>query len=86
MVMNALQLSSYIKPILEDPTLKHVVNVRLGTKALAFWPYRFVTDPDADETLRLFQHIVNQGKHLSIMAHFSHPAELDTPVVQVKVV
>lgn len=83
MVMTAQQLSAYVDPILEDPTLAHVATIRFGTKAVAYWPYRFVTDPDADATLRLFQRIVESGRHVSIMSHFSHPNELSGPVPQV---
>lgn len=84
MVMNSAQLSAYVDPILQDPTLDHVATIRFGTKAVAYWPYRFVTDPDADDTLRLVQRIVESGRHVSIMAHFSHPIELTGPAPQVK--
>lgn len=83
MVMNAQQLSAYVNPILQDPSLDHVATIRFGTKAVAYWPYRFVTDPDADETLRVFQRIVESGRQVSIIAHFSHPNELTGPVPQV---
>ncbi|CAN0246242.1 unnamed protein product, partial [Hapterophycus canaliculatus] len=82
MVMNAKQLAAYVDPILQDPSLEHVATIRFGTKAVAYWPYRFVTDPDADDTLRVFQRIVDSGRHVSIMAHFSHPHELAGPVPQ----
>lgn len=84
MVMTSQLLSAYVDPILNDPTLDHIATIRFGTKAVAYWPYRFVTDPDADETLRLFQRIVESGRHISIMAHFSHPNELSGPVPQVR--
>lgn len=83
MVMTSQQLSSYVDPILHDRQLEHVATIRFGTKSVAYWPYRFVTDPDADDTLRLFQRVVNSGRHVSIMAHFSHPHELLQPVAQV---
>lgn len=86
MVMNAKQLAAYVDPILQDPSLEHVATIRFGTKAVAYWPYRFVTDPDADDTLRVFQRIVESGRHVSIMAHFSHPNELAGPVPQVSVI
>src|SRR5262249_40194301 len=56
--------------------------IRFGTKAPAYWPYRFVTDPDADELLKLFEEIVNAGKHLAVMGHYSHPRELQTDIAQ----
>jgi L-lysine 2,3-aminomutase len=54
--------------------------VRIGTKALTFWPYRFVTDPDADELLDLLARLVQAGKHVALMAHFNHWREMDTDI------
>lgn len=82
MVMKSNQLSRYLDAISSDPTLAHIRNIRIGSKSLAYWPYKFVTDADADDTLRLFERTVNAGKHVSFMAHFTHPVELSTPVVQ----
>lgn len=79
MTMKARQLSLYIEPLLE-PKLDHIQTIRIGTKSISFWPYRYVTDEDADNTLRLFEKIVQRGKHLAIMAHYEHWQELDTPV------
>lgn len=41
-----------------------------------------MTDPDAPEILRLFEKVARSGRQLSIMAHFSHPIELEKHVVQ----
>ncbi|MBB6173745.1 KamA family protein [Nocardiopsis mwathae] len=73
MIMGEGVLSRYIEPLLGIETLE---SIRIGTKALAYWPQRFVTDPDADDTLRLFEKVVASGKNLAFMAHFSHPNEL----------
>ncbi|MCA9127088.1 MAG: hypothetical protein KDB22_08380 [Planctomycetales bacterium] len=81
MVMKTVALEKHLKPILE-PRFDHVQNIRIGTKSLSFWPYRFVTDPDADDLLRLFSTLVNRGKHVAVMAHFDHPRELSPPVVE----
>lgn len=81
MVMHAKLLRKYVAPLLgEKPGNLH--SIRFGTKSLAYWPYRFTTDKDADDILRLFDDIVAAGYHLSIMAHFSHPRELSTAVVE----
>ena len=40
-----------------------------------------MTDPDTPELLRLFEKVTQSGRQLSIMAHFSHPRELEQPVV-----
>ena len=80
MIMGAPVLRRYIEPLLE-PGLEHIESVRIGSKALAYWPQRFVTDPDADDTLRLFEQVVASGRTLAFMAHFSHPRELEPPLV-----
>jgi KamA family protein len=80
MIMGAGVLRHYIEPLL-DPRLEHIESIRIGTKSLAYWPQRFVTDPDADETLELFEQVQAAGKTLALMAHFSHPRELEPPHV-----
>jgi KamA family protein len=76
MIMGAPVLRRYIEPLL-DRRLDHIESIRIGTKSLAYWPQRFVTDPDADDTLRLFEEVVGAGKNLALMAHYSHPRELE---------
>jgi len=80
MIMGAGVLRHYIEPLL-DPRLDHIESIRIGTKSLAYWPQRFVTDPDADDTLRLFEEVAAAGKSLAFMAHFSHPRELEPELV-----
>jgi KamA family protein len=80
MVMSAKNLTNYIESLINHK-IPHLQNIRIGTKSLSYWPYRFLTDPDADDLLKLFEKIVEQGYHLSIMAHFSHPNELKTEAV-----
>lgn len=79
MVMKTAVLRRYIEPLL-GPGLEHITSVRIGTKAPAYWPHRFVTDDDADDLLRLFEEVRAAGKSLALMAHFSHPRELSTPI------
>lgn len=81
MVMKTRNLESYLAG-LTAPEFEHVQTIRIGSKALSFWPYRFVTDSDADGLLRLFERLVNSGKHVAFMAHFNHWREMDTPVAQ----
>jgi KamA family protein len=80
MIMGAPVLRRYIEPLL-DPALAHIESVRIGSKSLAYWPQRFVTDPDADDTLRLFEEVQRAGRTLAFMAHFSHPRELQPALV-----
>jgi KamA family protein len=79
MIMGEPVLRRYIEPLL-DPALSHVESIRIGSKSLAYWPQRFVTDPDADATLELFQQVTESGRTLALMAHFSHPHELAPPL------
>lgn len=81
MVMKAHHLEDYIRPIL-SPELAHVQTIRIGTKSLSFWPHRYVSDPDSDEMLRLLERCVRAGKHVSIMAHYNHWCELETPIAR----
>jgi L-lysine 2,3-aminomutase len=80
MIMGAPVLRRYVEPLL-DPRLDGLESIRIGSKSLGYWPQRFVTDPDADETLRLFEEVVASGRCLAFMAHFSHPRELESPLV-----
>jgi KamA family protein len=80
MIMGAPVLRRYVEPLL-DSGLDHLESIRIGTKSLAYWPQRFVTDPDADDTLRLFEEVAATGRNLALMAHFSHPREMEPPIM-----
>lgn len=80
MIMGAAVLRRYVEPLL-GPGLEHIESIRIGTKSLSYWPQRFVTDPDADDTLRMFEEVSAAGKTLALMAHFSHPRELEPALV-----
>lgn len=81
MIMKAKIFATYITPLLEAD-IPNLQTIRIGTKALAYWPYKFTSDDDADELLNLFESIIKKGINLSFMAHFSHPVELETEVVK----
>ncbi|MFO8005602.1 KamA family radical SAM protein [Thioalkalivibrio sp.] len=81
MVMKTQNLAAYLEPLLA-PEYDHVQTVRIGTKALSFWPYRFVTDNDADALLRLLERMVDAGKNVAVMAHYNHWREMDTPIAR----
>ena len=81
MVMRTEVLERILEPLL-GPQYSHIDSIRIGTKALSFWPYRFWSDKDADSLLRLFERLTRAGKHVAIMAHFSHWRELETTAVQ----
>lgn len=82
MIMGEALLRRYIAPLIDPASgLGHLESIRIGTKSLAYWPQRFVTDPDAGATLALFGEVVASGRTLALMAHFSHPRELEPPVL-----
>jgi KamA family protein len=81
MVMKASHLAGYLEPLLARQ-FEHVQTVRIGTKSLSFWPHRYVSDPDADDLLRVLERMVRGGKHVALMAHYNHWRELETPVAR----
>lgn len=81
LIMKTKILETYIRPLL-SPELSHIKNIRIGTKALGYWPFRFTSDDDSDDLLKLFEEIKKSGKHLAFMAHFNHPVELENDYVK----
>ena len=81
MIMKTKIFSTYIDSLL-DAELPNLKTIRIGTKALAYWPYKFLSDDDAEDTLKLFEKVTQKGLHLAFMAHFNHPAELSTDAVK----
>lgn len=81
MVMNVSTLEAYILPLLE-PEFDHIRTIRIGSKSLAYWPYRYISDEDSEQIVNLFKRIVASGKNLSFQAHFNHPRELSTKAVE----
>ena len=79
LVLNADVIKKFIDPILD---IDHIEVVRINSKALAWWPYRFTTDKDADELLKLFEYIQSKGKHFNLTGHFTHARELENDVVK----
>lgn len=80
MIMKNKIFGSYIDALLKAD-IPNLQTIRIGTKALGYWPYKFITEDDADDTLRTFEKIVKSGKNLAIMAHFNHPVEMSTDAV-----
>lgn len=80
-IMTTDTLRRALQPLLA-PEFAHVTTIRIGTKALSYWPYRFTHGPDADDLCRLMEEVVAAGKHLTVMAHYTHPRELATQPAQ----
>lgn len=81
MVMKTKHLKAYLEPLLR-PEFDHVQTIRIGTKALSFWPHRFLGAEDADELIALLESLVEAGKQVAVMAHYNHWKELDTKTAQ----
>lgn len=81
MIMKARIFSKYVDALI-DAKLPNLKTIRIGTKALSYWPYKFLTDSDSEEMLAIFEKIVQNNIHLAIMAHFNHPEELSTSSVK----
>ena len=84
MVMSVKKLKEYIEPLLSS-NITNLQTIRIGTKALGYWPYKFISDKDSDELLQLFKKVTNKGIQLAFMAHFNHPNELKTNAVKVAI-
>lgn len=85
MIMRTELLRKYIEPLIREPGLEHLKGIRIGTKAPAYWPYRFTHGEDADALMRLIEGIREAGKEPAIMAHYSLARELETPVAELAV-
>ena len=83
MIMSPRTISKYIDTII-DAKIPHLDTIRFGTKSLTYWPFTFLPqfNEEAGEMLDLFKRIVDNGFHLSIMAHFNHINEMSNSVVE----
>jgi KamA family protein len=79
LIMKTRVLRRYVEPLLE---IEHLRNIRIGSKAVGYWPQRFVSDDDADDLLRLFDEMIAADKHPALMGHYSHPVELSTSIAE----
>ena len=84
MVMRTKFFRAYVEAVLKAD-LPHIRTIRIGTKALSYWPYRFVNEPDSEDLMSLFREVVRSGRQLAVMAHVNHPSELQTPAVELAI-
>ncbi|OPY39645.1 MAG: L-lysine 2,3-aminomutase [Methanoregulaceae archaeon PtaU1.Bin222] len=64
------RLGAILKELRE---IEHVNIIRIGSKMLAYNPYRFLTDPGLIDVLSRYS---TPEKRIYIMAHFNHPREM----------
>jgi len=81
LIMSTAHLAGYLDFLIEA-RIPNLQRIRIGTKALGYWPQRFLTDKDSDELIRLFERVSKAGIHLAIMSHFNHSVELSTESVR----
>lgn len=82
MIMNFKVFNQYIEPFLDPNNKTNIQTIRIGTKSLGFWPYKFISDKGAQDFLDLFKRITDSGINLTFMAHFNHINELKTDAVK----
>ena len=72
--MPTARLAEYLEPIMEDPELMHIRNIRIASRALTYEP-NVVTNSKYDGTLELFKKLIDHGVQIIWMGHFSTPKE-----------
>lgn len=72
------RLRAFVDPIIEDPDLRHIRTVRLGTRVLTYLP-ETVLSHEFDGMLEFFDTMYDSGVQLAWMAHFSTPREVLNP-------
>ena len=73
--LKAARFEEYITPIIEDPALRHIKTIRLGTRVLTYNPGLIIT-PAYNGMLKLFKRLYDHGIQLAYMSHFSTPREV----------
>ena len=68
MVAPVRHLEAMIRPLLKIP---HLTSIRIGSKSIAYWPWRFLSDPDTPQLLQLLEDIQKASKCLYIMVCFA---------------
>ncbi|MFK7823215.1 MAG: KamA family radical SAM protein [Oligoflexales bacterium] len=84
MIMNARILKTYIEPLL-GREYSHIQTIRIGSKTLSYWPYRYLSDRDSAEILNLFEKVVAANKTLAFMAHINHHREIETDAAKLAI-
>lgn len=72
------RLLSYVMPLIEDPQLKHIRTLRIGSRAITFHPELILSDK-FKKILELLKLTIDNGIQVVWMAHISTPSELMNP-------
>ncbi len=73
--MPTSRLKEYLIPLIEDPELMHIRNIRIASRALTYEP-NVVVSSKYNGTLELFKKLIDYGVQVLWMGHFSTPKEL----------
>ena len=76
LMLETRQLDSVLRQLRE---IEHVNIIRIGSKMLAYNPYRIINDPGLLSTLSRYS---TPEKRIYLMAHFNHPRELTAVSIQ----
>ena len=75
------RLRDYLMPIVEDEGLAHIKTVRIGSRALSYYPEMILKEA-YNKFLDLFRHLIDNGIQVAWMSHFSTPREvLNLPAI-----
>ena len=69
------RLWEYLMPLIEDKALGHIKTVRIGSRALTYYP-EFILKDEYTKYLELFKHLIDHGIQVAWMSHFSTPREI----------
>jgi KamA family protein len=70
MILSTRRLEQIMSDVASVP---HVRIIRIGTKMVAFNPFRVLDDP---QLVKLIKHFCDSGTQIYVMNHFDHPREL----------
>ena len=76
LTLNTRHLESVLRELRKIP---HVNIIRIGSKMLAYNPYRILNDPDL---LTVLSRYSTPEKRIYLMAHFNHPREITGVSIQ----
>jgi lysine 2,3-aminomutase len=76
MIMSTGKLEKIVSQLRE---IDHVRIIRIGSKMVAFDPFRVLSDPSL---LEMFEKYSLPGRKIFVMNHFNHPRELTEPALQ----
>ncbi len=76
LLLSTGKLEKIIKPLCE---MDHVRIIRIGSKILAFNPFRVLNDPDLPKMLGKYS---GSKRQIYVMTHFNHPKEITPKAVE----